>query len=240
MECAWAGVGGFDHSLMLAPDGCLDIVWNGATLTASLPRAHGTRRQVRSSSRNVGVRIACGWAGALVGPDLANAPAPEIDLALLWGAMGRAASARLATTFELRGQRRLLEEFVGEVLADRAPPSGAVLEFVRLLRQDPSLPLKALSTRLGAPERTLRRQVTAATGLSPKELQRVLRFQAIRSRLQADAPVQGAAALAAELGFADQAHMIRECRAMTGRTPAQLQRARPSGRILQDAPRAAD
>ncbi|MBE8522224.1 helix-turn-helix domain-containing protein [Amycolatopsis sp. H6(2020)] len=65
-------------------------------------------------------------------------------------------------------------------------------------------------------ERQLRRRFVQAVGYGPATYLRVSRFQ----RAVALAPhVSGLAALAAAAGYADQAHLSRECRALTGLTP---------------------
>ncbi|GHG21425.1 MULTISPECIES: helix-turn-helix domain-containing protein [Amycolatopsis] len=65
-------------------------------------------------------------------------------------------------------------------------------------------------------ERRLRRRFVQAVGYGPATYLRVSRFQ----RAVALAPrISGLAALAAAAGYADQAHLSRECRALTGLTP---------------------
>lgn len=65
-------------------------------------------------------------------------------------------------------------------------------------------------------ERRLRRRFVQAVGYGPATYLRVSRFQ----RAVALAPlVPGLAALAAGAGYADQAHLSRDCRALTGLTP---------------------
>lgn len=56
------------------------------------------------------------------------------------------------------------------------------------------------------------------TGLRPKELQRVFRFNALINRIAADEAVSWAA-LAHDFGFTDQSHLIREFIRFTGFTP---------------------
>jgi hypothetical protein len=65
-------------------------------------------------------------------------------------------------------------------------------------------------------ERRLRRRFVQAVGYGPATYLRVARFQravALASR------VPGLAALAAAAGYSDQAHLSRDCRALTGLTP---------------------
>ncbi|WP_410617487.1 helix-turn-helix domain-containing protein [Amycolatopsis sp. lyj-109] len=71
-------------------------------------------------------------------------------------------------------------------------------------------------------ERRPRRRFVHAVGYGPATYLRVSRFQ----RAVALAPrVGGPAALAAAAGYADQAHLGRDCRALTGLTPRHFFRA---------------
>jgi transcriptional regulator GlxA family with amidase domain len=60
-------------------------------------------------------------------------------------------------------------------------------------------------------------------GLTPKEFTRLMRLQAtLRALDESDA---GISAVAADQGFADQAHATRDLRRVTGLTPAKLRTA---------------
>jgi methylphosphotriester-DNA--protein-cysteine methyltransferase len=73
----------------------------------------------------------------------------------------------------------------------------------------------------------LRRRCQAAVGYGPKTLQRVLRFRRFVSRVDATPAARiDLAALAADAGYADQAHLTRECAQLSGLTPAALARHR--------------
>ncbi len=56
-------------------------------------------------------------------------------------------------------------------------------------------------------------------GLTPHKLARVTRFNAVLPDLRSSG---AGAALAAQYGYADQSHLIREVREFTGATPASL------------------
>lgn len=63
-----------------------------------------------------------------------------------------------------------------------------------------------------------------ACGLAPKQHARVLRLQAVLQAVpQAEGGAPRWADLAADAGFADQAHLVREFRALAGLTPGQYQ-----------------
>ncbi|HET6503320.1 MAG TPA: helix-turn-helix domain-containing protein [Amycolatopsis sp.] len=78
--------------------------------------------------------------------------------------------------------------------------------------------------------RHLRRLLLAHTGLGPRSLQRVGRFQRFLCAAESAAARPATLALrAAGAGYADQAHLAREVRELTGLTPSALLRER-SGR----------
>jgi AraC-like DNA-binding protein len=66
----------------------------------------------------------------------------------------------------------------------------------------------------------LQRRLLAAVGHAPKPLQRILRLQ--RALALGRAAGWDAASLALDAGYADQAHMTREFKALAGSTPARL------------------
>lgn len=76
---------------------------------------------------------------------------------------------------------------------------------------------------LGCSRRHVSGTVRTALGVTPKEYQRLLRFEAARGGLVAAARAGAVslAAVAAASGFADQAHLTREWRAMAGCTPTE-------------------
>lgn len=81
--------------------------------------------------------------------------------------------------------------------------------------------VSGVARELGVTERTLHRDVRAATGLAPKTLARVLRFQRTLAALKA-ATTPDLCAAALDGGYADQSHMSREFRHLSGLPPAAL------------------
>ena len=66
-----------------------------------------------------------------------------------------------------------------------------------------------------------RARFLADVGATPKSYARVHRFSSVLEARR-KAPERAWADLAAEYGFADQAHLIRETRSLAGRTPEVL------------------
>lgn len=98
-----------------------------------------------------------------------------------------------------------------------------------LLLRDPAARAEEIAAEAGLSERQFRRRFHAAAGYGPKTMQRVLRFQHFVRRVDAARGVVDLAVEAAEAGYADQAHLTRECKALSGMTPAVLARVRGKG-----------
>ncbi len=83
-----------------------------------------------------------------------------------------------------------------------------------LLASDGALPVATVAAQVGWGRRHLGERFRAATGLTPKEAARVARFEAAVALLRTR-PVP-LAELAVTCGYADQPHLAREWRALTG------------------------
>ena len=86
--------------------------------------------------------------------------------------------------------------------------------------------VSSVARDLGISERQLHRRCVAAVGYGPVLLRRVLRFRQFVSRIDAGAAGGDLGVLAAEAGYADQAHLTRESRDLAGLPPAALARLR--------------
>jgi AraC-like DNA-binding protein len=121
-------------------------------------------------------------------------------------------------------QAHLLHEFRGSAV--RVDP--LVGEAVHGLMPWHPVNIDALANHLALSASQLRRRCLHAVGVSPKVLQRTLRFQGFLALAQAGVTASGRrdadgmAGLAVDAGYADQAHLSRECLRLTGLTPRQL------------------
>jgi AraC-like DNA-binding protein len=120
-------------------------------------------------------------------------------------------------------QTHLLHEFRTACRVDRL-----VGEAVQVLMPWHPVDVGAVATHLALSASQLRRRCLHAVGVSPKVLQRTLRFQGFLALAQAGAAptgrrgADGMVGLAVDAGYADQAHLSRECLRLTGLTPRQL------------------
>ncbi|MER7708593.1 helix-turn-helix domain-containing protein [Kitasatospora sp. NPDC097605] len=128
---------------------------------------------------------------------------------------------------ELREARDWPERFAAldGALLRLAHPSGQVPPEVvqawnALRRSGGALPVAALAWETGWSGRHLQDRFRRETGLTPKAAARVIRFDRARRLLAAPGPAPRLAELAARCGYADQAHLAREFRALAGCAPS--------------------
>lgn len=169
----------------------------------------------------VGVRF---WPGAAV--PLLGLPAEElVDQIVSFGDLPGPATelpARLAGVPGPDAALRLLQDHLVRRLARTPPPDALVAAAVRRLMPWQPTGIGPLTEELAISESQLRRRFLAEVGIAPKPLQRTLRFQGYLALAQAATPGSRVADLAAEVGYADHAHLGRECQRLTGLTPREL------------------
>jgi transcriptional regulator GlxA family with amidase domain len=97
-----------------------------------------------------------------------------------------------------------------------APAERAVAHLAKMAEP---VSVRTLAGRMGTGVRRLQRSFARSVGVSPRTLQRLLRFQRFYSRL--DTTAQGRwTELAIGCGYYDQAHLIRDFREFTGSAPS--------------------
>jgi AraC-like DNA-binding protein len=223
VECLWAAGKNelrTDDDRRILPDGRMDLVWiRGVGVLVAGPQSRFTVRSLPAPLVAVGVRFHPG-----VAPGLLRLPAAE----LVDGHVPLAAvDSRLAGRLEpaLDAARTLggaFEAMNRELLrhVDRLAELDAEVSEAATMLDDASASVADVSSRVYVSERQLRRRFAERVGYGPKTLQRVLRFQRLVSIL--GEPEADLARAATAAGYADQAHLTRECRDLSGLTPAAL------------------
>jgi AraC-like DNA-binding protein len=205
------------HALVL-PDGCVDLMWRGDDVLLAGPDRGPHSSPVRPGQSILGVRLRPGVAGAVLGVPANEVGDSRLQLEDVIGAPGARLSERLGEATSDDSRFALLEGLVASRTVESGP-DPLVLAATRRLGF-PGGRVDSLANALGISDRQLRRRFHQAVGYGPKTLDRVLRFRRLVSRVPAgDGDL---ARMAADLGYADQAHMTRDCVRLSGLTPARL------------------
>ncbi|PBB84192.1 MULTISPECIES: AraC family transcriptional regulator [unclassified Mesorhizobium] len=210
--------------IVITPDATIDLQWIDGRFRVAGPDKEPQIERPPAGAVIVGFRFLPGAAAGWLGLPASEIVGERLDLAELWGGRARELSDGIKHAPDLAGMVRLLEETVGRQTqgCDALDPlMGRAFDVIHegLPPEAPLLPF--LVRRLNMSERTLRRRFDDAFGYGPKTLDRILRFNRFR-RLREKAGDASTAVLAIEAGYADQAHLIRESRRLTGLTPSAL------------------
>jgi AraC-like DNA-binding protein len=203
------------------PDACVDVVWiDGHELLVAGPSTGPVTSAVPAGATVLGVRFRVGAAGAALGVPARELIDATVPLENVWGREAAHIAERIASVPAATRLTSLTQEVWTRL---RTAPDS----LVRAAATSPEARIDRLAANLGIGERQLRRRFAAAVGYGPKTLQRILRFQrflalARRDERRVDGRAPSLARLAVETGYADQAHLTRECRRLAGRTPAEL------------------
>jgi AraC-like DNA-binding protein len=225
VRCLWINdlSGSQSQCLKVVPDGCVDIVGVGETLSIAGPDTRPILARMPRGAIIVGVRFHPGAASAWLGRPLSEIVNVRVPLAEFWGDEAR----RLLDRAAGRSAKQLAEELEA-FLVGRLAVVGLADQQIAFLRRaagdnrmPPGLRLDQLAAHMGLSERTLRRRCLDAFGYGFKTLDRVLRFQRF-FRLVARPENHNLADVAARAGYADQAHMTREVRRMSGITAGEF------------------
>jgi AraC-like DNA-binding protein len=221
------------RSHRVLPDACVDVVWVAGRLVVAGPATGPAIVDLPAGATSMGVRFRVGAAGAALGlpaGELLDASVPIEDV---WGADGARIAERVGAA--------------GSPAAQLAELAAAITERID---GEPDRLVRAAATgvarhELGIGDRQLRRRFGDAVGYGPKTLERILRFQRFLALARATTGAGGdlarattgaggalargttgaggdLARLALEAGYADQAHLTRECSRLAGLPPAAL------------------
>jgi AraC-like DNA-binding protein len=201
------------------------LSWTGAVVHG--PQSSFYRAGPKPRGAVVGVSFRPGMAGAVLGVPAAALTDRHVGLDDLWG---RTASREWQHA--LRGAPSpaavfaLLERTLGaRLLSHAARPLLIHPAVAHALAGRPAARVRDVQQHSGYSPRHFAALFREAVGLTPKHYYRIRRFNAAVRTLAAAPPTAPVADVAAAVGYADQAHLIREFREFAGVTPG---RYRPS------------
>ena len=229
VTCYWEFIardipGGFYEHIVM-PDGCVTIVYGrNAAEGSSFLRLVGPSLEARTVPIHThdifwGIRFWPGAAGYLLGLSpralqdrVFEAPSsiPEIATALL---------EKLPACHTGEEATRVFDE----VLLKRAPGVEALDEKVMagvkaIVAAKGEIKIGGLAQQLGLSERQFQRRFQKAVGLTAKQFARIRRFRVSMSNVLEEEPKDWGR-VAAERGYTDQPHLVREFSQLVGEPP---------------------
>jgi AraC-like DNA-binding protein len=225
LACVWMQSSGDDsrgYEHRTVPNGSVEVAYRLGTnqITVTGPQREPTTSRLEPGTTIVGVRFRPGAAAPIVGVPASELLSRTVGLEELWGRPAVRLAEQLAEISAPQVVASLLEKEISRRSPKTAYRDPVVLAAVDRLqpwhqhRNDGGNPLSGLFIS----PRQLRRRFVLALGYGPRTLRRVLRFQGFLALSNADRGI-GIGQLAHAAGFADQAHLTRECVRLTGLTP---------------------
>ena len=217
----------FEHHLW--PDGCISLggsIANGrVTVTFVVgPTLRAHRTAVERDTDYFGIKF---WpeAGAATLGLASNALRDRIGLAgMFLGDVASSFSKALSiVATDNASFGSVMDVWIAEQLRARGEPRiDTVVRYAvrRVVDTRGSISVAALARESGLSARQLHRRFVAAVGVTPKEFSRIRRVRSAIAELLDHGETWSR--VAADLGYADQSHLVRDMSEVTGLTPSVL------------------
>ncbi|HEX3190432.1 MAG TPA: helix-turn-helix domain-containing protein [Streptosporangiaceae bacterium] len=166
------------------------------------------------------------WLSPLGAYALLRAPMDElggfVDLGDLTGRDGRRLGDAVRGVATWSERFAAFDEFLLQRIDD-APAAAPEVRWAwrRLVRSGGAVPIGALAREVGWSHKHLITKFRQQVGLAPKTAARLVRFEQVWRRLGHGGPAHWDR-IAADGGYADQSHLIRDFREFTGGSPAEF------------------
>lgn len=236
LACVWTARPTGRHRLV--PDACVDVLrLSTGEMWICGPEVRAWTFELPAGVTAVGARFRPGVAPIALGVDAGAIANRRMRWAEVFGAQAEdEASTRLGDPSNDADRLRVMQDVAADLLRDRTVPDPAAEAVLIHLDRRPGARAAEIAAVVGLTPRQLHRRSVASFGYGVATLARILRFHRLWSLVAADpagdrcddtgrcdhphgGSVSGLAALAAAAGYSDQAHMSRDCRAITGLTP---------------------
>ena len=224
-----------DDVEVVIPDPCVELIFNfgtayseiGSLAVRQLPNiclvgvlSRPLKLRATGTVKIAAVRFFAWGALSLFKNTVGLNSTAEADLDPLW----RQLVERVAANIRSGGYEKAVEEIedflIGMRLNALFGPEQVKAAARLLYRSKGQFRVAELADYCNLSVRQLQRQFDETTGVSPKTLGRIIRFEAIRNRLMCD-PNSNLTDLAYEFGYTDQAHFIKDFKTFTDRTPGE-------------------
>ncbi len=191
----------------------------------------------------IAVHFRPGGAFPFLGVPLGDVEDLAVGLEDIWGDGGREVHERLIAAQSVAARFGILERFLLSRARLAVRRDSGVAVALAAIEANPSVQMAEVRSLAGLSTKRMIALFRAEVGLAPKTYARVRRLQAALRHL--GSATAGGARVAADAGYFDQAHFVREFRSFTAMTPTQYGRQRlvlpshvPAGRHKYPIPAA--
>lgn len=205
---------------VLLDDGGPVRLRSGSVVAGVRTRSYCIEPRRRSA---IGVHFRPGGAFALLGISPAEIVNRHVSLGDLWGPDGRCLRERLLEATSLEARFQLIESALLRRFIRARPQHPAIATALQVLRGD--VRVSEVAALVGLGRRRLRDVFTCEVGIAPKLYARLNRFHGVKAHVAA-LQVPSWATLAANAGYADQSHLIRDFIDFAGVSPSDYFRSR--------------
>jgi AraC-like DNA-binding protein len=189
----------------ILPDGCLDLIWSDGRLLVAGPDTVVHEMSSPAGREYAGLRFRSGTGSSVFGVPAHELRDSRVRLDEIWPQ--RLVDGLTARVSEAPSRTAALLDIARERI-EVDPVTDAVVEGLRNGRT-----VAKVAAEVGLSERQLLRRSLAVFGYGPKTLARVLRMEKALALAAKGVP---AAEVAASAGYADQAHLSRDVKALAG------------------------
>jgi len=240
VECFWTledeEVAGPPHPERILPDGCVELILNfGAHFSQHKEKGEAVRQPLRyvvgqmtrpilvaptGRVQLMGIRFHPGGTLPFFRLPMNEVTDRVVELAGLDGNLDRNLVAAAGDGPLLSQRIAAVEDWLIKRARDCKHDSWLVELASTIISRQGQLSVDRMAKDAGVSGRQLERRFLREVGIGPKLFCRILRFQQVfRAFEQTDA---GWAAVAADCGYYDQAHLIRDFQQFAGQTPSVL------------------
>jgi len=218
LVCSWEAKP--NGTTRLTPDGCSDLLCTSAGhVLLCGPEHRSWEFTLPDGITAVGIRFRAGQVQALFDINVSTLTDRQVPLTSV---INPASSDQLFKAADARqtldARRSSLLGWFRSWSADRSPDDVSD-RIVELLLASPRASQQELADDLGLSPRTLHRRALERFGYGTSTLARLLRFQRLIAPALTEPGHTSLGALAAEAGYADHAHLVRDCRDISDQPP---------------------
>ncbi len=215
----WDLPAGRHASVTLLPHPCVNLVHDRGMVAIAGVGSERFTYSYSGRGRVFGVKFRPGAFRPFLGRPVSELTDQTVPLATLWGPAADALAADLAAAPDLAALVAVAERHLRAHWPAPDPEVAAVGRIVHALLHDRSVTrVEEVSARFGIRPRTLQRLFQRYVGVSPKWVLRRYRLHEAAARL-AEGTDTSWAEVAADLGYFDQSHFIRDFTREIGMTP---------------------